>query len=222
MGLKNRISVVLKSQFNHWVTRAEDPEKIMDQAVQEMEEGLDRQRAILAVLKFRVEEQERFLQRIGKQISYWQERAEEFLKEDMEENAKEAVRKRRILAEEERKLKVKHMEDGAKLKEMEVSLNELENRVQMAKTKKNILIKSIKHRSGITVGEGGNVEEGRVIEIKEPFSVFRKMEERMEGDVEVAFFSQDKEKERWEREEKLINEEIEMLKRNNRKGGNKK
>ena len=88
MGFTNRIRMLLKSQFNYWVTQAEDPGKIINQALQEMEEGLDKGRGKLAALKFRVDERERFLQRIGKQISYWQERAEEFIKDDMEENAK--------------------------------------------------------------------------------------------------------------------------------------
>src|ERR1700756_5376198 len=107
MGFKNRISVLLKSQFNYWVTQAEDSEKIINQAVEEMEEGLDKTRTKLAALKFRVDEEKRFLERLSKQISYWQGRTEVFLKDDMEENAKNSVRRRRVLEEEERKLKVK-------------------------------------------------------------------------------------------------------------------
>ena len=219
MGFKNRISILLKSQFNYWVTQAEEPEKIINHAVEEMEDGLDKARAKLATLKFRVDGEKRFLQRIGEQISYWQGRTEELLKEDMEENAKEAVRRKRILEEEERKLKIKHVEDEVKLKEMETALKELENRVQMAKAKRNILIKDIRLRNGI--GEGTK-EEHRGIDFEEPFSLLRKMEERVEEETEFAYSRQVKEKEALEKEERLISEEVEMLKRNIEKGGSKK
>jgi len=218
MGFKNRINVLLKSQFNYWVTQAEDPEKIINHSVEEMEEGLDRARAKLATLKFRVDGERRFLQRIGEQISYLQGRTEELLKEDMEENAKEAVRRKRILEEEERKLKIKHAEDEVKLKEMQAALKELENRVQMAKAKRNILIKDIRLRKGI--GEGTK-EEHMGIDFEEPFSLLRKMEERVEEDTEFTYSRQLKEKEALEKEERLINEEVEMLKRNIEKGGSK-
>ena len=221
MGFKNRISILLKSQFNYWVTQAEEPEKIINHAVEEMEDGLDKARAKLSVLKFRVDARKRFLQRIGGQISYWQKRAEELLKEDMEENAKEAVRRKRILEEEERKLKIKHVEDEVKLKEMETALKELENRVQMAKAKRNILIKDIRLRKGL--GEDTKeVEEYRGIDFEEPFSLLRKMEERVEEETEFAYSRQVKEKEALEKEERLISEEVEMLKRNIEKGGSKK
>ena len=221
MGFKNRISILLKSQFNYWVTQAEEPEKIINHAVEEMEDGLDKARAKLSVLKFRVDARKRFLQRIGGQISYWQKRAEELLKEDMEENAKEAVRRKRILEEEERKLKIKHVEDEVKLKEMETALKELENRVQMAKAKRNILIKDIRLRKGL--GEDTKeVEEHRGIDFEEPFSLLRKMEERVEEETEFAYSRQVKEKEALEKEERLISEEVEMLKRNIEKGGSKK
>ena len=212
MGFKNRISILLKSQFNYWVTQAEEPEKIINHSVEEMEEGLDRARAKLATLKFRVDGERRFLQRIGEQISYWQGRTEELLKEDMEENAKEAVRRKRILEEEERKLKIKHAEDEVKLKEMRTALKELENRVQMAKGKRNILIKDIRLRKGI--GEGTKeVEEHRGIDFEEPFSLLRKMEERVEEETEFTYSRQLKEKEALEKEERLINEEIQKIKK---------
>ena len=212
MGFKNRISILLKSQFNYWVTQAEEPEKIINHSVEEMEEGLDKARAKLATLKFRVDGGKRFLQRIGEQISYWQGRTEELLKEDMEENAKEAVRRKRILEEEERKLKIKHAEDEVKLKEMRTALKELENRVQMAKGKRNILIKDIRLRKGI--GEGTKeVEEHRGIDFEEPFSLLRKMEERVEEETEFTYSRQLKEKEALEKEERLINEEIQKIKK---------
>ena len=84
----------MKSQINDWVSRAEDPEKILNQAVEEMEEGLERARVKIGALRFRIDEQEKLLKRLGEQAEYWRERAEDYVKRNMDENAVEAVRKR--------------------------------------------------------------------------------------------------------------------------------
>jgi phage shock protein A len=212
MGFKNRINALLKSQFNYWVTLAEDPEKMMNQAVQEMEDGLKKERARLAAIKFRVNERDRLLQRICKQISFWQGRAEEFIRDNMDENARDALRKRRILDEEERKLKTKREEDELKLKEMETFLSELESRVQMAKAKRNVLIKDIRLRKGVSEAKR-EVEECRAIDFEEPFSLLRKMEERLEEEREFNYLKHGKEKEILEKEEKLIDEEIHKIRK---------
>ncbi len=65
MGLKNRMGFLIKSQFNHLVTRSEDPEKVINQVVEEIDDGLDNARSRLSALKFRVEEDQRLLERIG-------------------------------------------------------------------------------------------------------------------------------------------------------------
>ncbi len=103
---------------------------------------------------------------------------------------------------------------------MEVALKELENRVKMAKARRNIIIKDIRLRKGIREGIEG-VEECRGIDFEEPFSLLRKIEERIEEETEFTL-KRVKEKEAWEKEERLINEEIEMLKRDIKKGGSKK
>jgi phage shock protein A len=220
MALKRRLNILLKSQFNHWVARAEDPEKIVNQAVQEMEEGLGRAREKLLLLKSRLTGEQRLLENLEEQISYWQKRVEEFLRDDMEENAKDAVRRRRILVEEERKLRIKQGEDKDKFKELEASLKELESRVQTARTRRNILVNNIRLRKGITGELRVGDEVGRV-DFEEPFSLLRKMEERVEEETQPTYLGREKEREAWEKEEKLINEEIEVLKRNIKKGGSK-
>lgn len=212
MGFKKRLNVLLKSQFNHWVTRAEDPEKIVNQVVQEMEDGLDRAREKLLALKSRLVGEDRLLENLREQMSYWQKRAEQFLKDDMEENAKDVLRKRRILEEEERKLKIKHGEDKEKFKEMETSLKDLESRVQTAKARRNILVKNIRLRKGI-MGRLKVGEKVGGVDFEEPFSVLRKMEDRVEDETEFTSLKHAKEKETWEKEEKLINEEIERIKK---------
>lgn len=221
MGLKNRMGFLIKSQLNHIVTRSEDPEKIINQAVEEIDDGLESARSRLSALEFRVEEDQRLLERIGEQISYWQEKAEGFVEDGMEENAKEAVRMRRILEEQQRDIKIGHAGDEVRLKEMGIALKELESRAQAVRAKRNILIKKM------SLGKG-ETHEGREkrditfgIAVKEPFSVFHKMEERIEGEEGFDYLFRDKQREMWEKEENLINEEIVRIKRKIKKEGEK-
>ncbi len=221
MGLKNRIGFLIKSQLNHLVAKSEDPEKVINQAVEDIYDGLDSARSRLSTLKFRVEEDKRLLERIGEQISYWQEMAEGFIEDDMEENAKEAVRMRRILDEQQRDIKGTLLEDEERLKEMGIALKEFESRAQVVRAKRNILIKKLSLAKVETHGGREKRDVTFGMEVKEPFSVFHKMEERIEGEEGFDYLFRDKRREMWEKEENLINEEIVRIKRKIKQEGEK-
>jgi phage shock protein A len=213
MGLINRIGFLIKSQLNYLVARSEDPEKVINQAVDEIYDGLDSARSRFSTLEFRVGEDQRLLERIGEQISDWQKKAESFIEDDMEENAKEAVRMRRILDEQQRNLKVTLLEDEERLKEMGIALKEIESRAQVVRAKRNILIKKLSLVKGETQEGRDKKDISLGIEVREPFSVFHKMEERIEGEEGSDYLFRDRRREMWEKEENLIDEEIMRIKR---------
>jgi len=222
MGLNNRIGTIAKSQFNHWVTKAEDPLKIINQVVQEMDEGLERSKGKLEQLKLRIKEQDRFLSKFKHQISYLEEKAVYYVEKGMEENAKDSIRKKRIIVEDENRLKVKQNDEKRMLSEMESTLKELEARVQMAKVKRKILF------NDFMLDEGANAITGESkgfrcnYDTAGQFSVFSRMEERIEDEVEFNSLKREQAKEHWEKQEKLVNEELEKIKKDFIKGGNKK
>jgi phage shock protein A len=211
----------MRSQLNEWVSRAEDPEKILNQAVEEMEEGLERARVKIGALRFRIDEQEKLLKRLGEQAEYWRERAEDYVKRNMDENAVEAVRKKRTLEEKERKLAISQSGDRAKLTDYEGRYADLERRVETAKTKRTLLLKEIvvmkgapKSKEDVTGCAGSLVDE--------PFDIFRKVEERVTEETVLFAADAEKEREEREREARLIQEEVESIKKNLGKGGGKK
>lgn len=221
MGFIKRVGTLVRANINSFVTRIEDPEKIMDQAVQDMEEGLDRVRERVASLKNRARDEQRLIQKLGEQISFWQDRARELIRDDMEENAKDAVRRRRILAAEERKHKIILEEDEANLKEMEAAIKEMADRVQLSKVKRNILVKNIRLRKGIPESPLTGTPEMKGYDFEATFNVFRKIEEKIEEETELSYIEDLREKQVSEKEEKLIDEEIEIIKKNLKKGGSK-
>lgn|GEM_PF-2212838 len=221
MGLKKRVGLIMRSQLNDWVSRAEDPEKILNQAVEEMEEGLERARVKIGALRFRIDEQEKLLKRLGDQAEYWQERAEDYVRRNMDENAVEAVRKKRMLEEKERKLSLAQSGDRAKLTDYEARYADLERRVETAKTKRTLLLKEISVLKGAPASKE-DVTGCAGSRIDEPFDILRKVEERITEETVLFASDGEKEREEREREARLIQEEVESIKKNLNKGGGKK
>ncbi len=220
MGLKKRVGLIVRSQLNDWVSRAEDPEKILNQAVEEMEEGLERARVRIGALRFRIDEQEKLLKRTGEQAEYWRERAEDYVKRNMDENAVEAVRKKRTLEEKGRKLALTQSGDRAKLGEYEARYADLERRVETAKTKRALLLKEIGVMKGLPAGKEDVT--GCAARSEEPFDTLRKVEERIAEESELFAADIEKEREEREREARLVQEEVDSMKKNLNKGGGKK
>ena len=221
MGFKRRIGFIVKSQFNDWVTRAEDPEKIVNQAVEEMEESLETANSKIGLLCHRVEDEEKLTEKLKDQSEYWQKKAEEFVLNGMDTNAGEAVRKRRVIDEERRVIVLRLSEDKLKLSDYEERFSELLERVQTAKQRRGLLIKEISlgKESGGAHGGGHSYASARA---EVPFTVFSKMEERVGRETELLAASRKVKVERAESERKLIDEEIENIKKKLSKGGAKK
>ncbi|MCI0480127.1 MAG: PspA/IM30 family protein [Candidatus Dadabacteria bacterium] len=221
MGLKKRVGLIMRSQLNDWVSRAEDPEKILNQAVEEMEEGLERARVKIGALRFRIDEQEKLSKRLGEQSEYWRERAEDYVRRNMDENAVEAVRKKRTLEEKERKLALTQSGDRVKLTDYEARYADLERRVETAKTKRMLLLKEISVMKGAPASKE-DITGCAGSRIDEPFDIFRKVEERITEEAVLFAADGEKEREEREREARLVQEEVESMKKNLGKGGGKK
>ena len=220
MGFKRRIGFIVKSQFNDWVTRAEDPEKILNQAVEEMEEGLESADSKIGIFRYRVEEQGKLLEKLSEQIEYWQEKAREYVANGMESNAREAVRKRRALEEEFRVITLKLDEDKLRLADYEERYRELVSRVRASKSKRALLLKEISINKGPSQKSVGTY--GGAPKAQDPFTVFTKMEERVDEEREFSAASRQKQEALLEEEKKQIDEEIENIKKTLGKGGSKK
>ena len=218
MGFKKRMRVILRSRLNDWLTRVEDPAKILAQAVEEMDEGLERARVRLAVLRSGIEERSKLLKRTGEMSAYWQERAVEYVRQGMDENAAEAVRRRRLIDEKIRHLSAVQVREEEALSEYEAQYESLGERVKAAREKKTVLLCELSSREGVSreTPESHSPE----CRTEEPFQVFRRIEERLSG--EPVSLEAARDKEAWKREERLVAEEVEAIKKNMQKGGSNK
>jgi phage shock protein A len=95
MGLLDRISRLMRANVNDMVSKAEDPEKILEQAVQDMQEDLVQLRqAVAGAIATQKRSEQQYNKAVQDEAS-WQQKAQLALSKGDETLAKEAlVRKR--------------------------------------------------------------------------------------------------------------------------------
>jgi phage shock protein A len=140
MGLINRITLFLKSLINDILSKAEDPEKILNQTVIHMQEQyVDAKRRVVITIA-----QERQLKQkyeSHKELAtQWEDKAKLALKRGNENLAKEALMRRnqyQQIADEYKEQWEKHKTDTESLKE---NFRKLEDKLEEAKRKRDLLI----------------------------------------------------------------------------------
>lgn len=139
MGLFDRVSRVVRSNLNAAVSSAEDPEKILDQAIIDMQEDLVQMRQAVARA---IATQKRSQQQADKAeaaANSWQQRAQLALQKGSEDLAREALVRKKAEAETAAALKGQLSQQNASVDTLKRQLIALESKISEAKTKKDML-----------------------------------------------------------------------------------
>ncbi len=139
MGLFDRVSRVVRSNLNAAVSSAEDPEKILDQAIIDMQEDLVQMRQAVAKA---IASQKRVQQQSDKAqnaANSWQQRAQLALQKGNEELAREALVRKKTQAETAAALKSQLDQQTGNVDTLKRQLIALESKISEAKTKKDML-----------------------------------------------------------------------------------
>ncbi|MEM8505259.1 MAG: PspA/IM30 family protein [Cyanobacteria bacterium P01_D01_bin.1] len=139
MGLFDRVSRVVRSNLNAAVSSAEDPEKILDQAIMDMQEDLVQMRQAVAraiASQKRVEQQ---ASKAQSEANTWQQRAQLALQKGDENLAREALTRKKTQAETATALKGQLEQQSASVDTLKRQLIALESKISEAKTKKDML-----------------------------------------------------------------------------------
>ena len=139
MGLFDRVSRVVRSNLNAAVSSAENPEKILDQAIIDMQEDLVQMRQAVAgaiASQKRVQQQ---YERANNEASTWQQRAQLALQKGDEDLAKQALLRKKTQAETAIALKTQLDGQSATVEQLKRNLIGLESKLSEAKTKKDML-----------------------------------------------------------------------------------
>ncbi|MFM7324102.1 MAG: PspA/IM30 family protein [Nodosilinea sp.] len=139
MGLLDRVSRVVRSNLNAAVSSAEDPEKILEQAIIDMQEDLVQMRQAVAgaiASQKRVQQQ---YERAQTEANTWQQRAQLALQKGDEDLARQALVRKKSQAETALALKTQLDNQSTTVDQLKRDLIGLESKLSEAKTKKDML-----------------------------------------------------------------------------------
>ena len=140
MGIFDRLSTLIRSNINDLIGRAENPEKMLNQLIVDMRSQLAKAKQQVAAA---IADEKRLAAQVGdvtKSAGDWERRAVLAVREGHDDLAKQALLRHHEQAQGAVQLHdawVKHREETEKLK---LSLRQLNDRIEEAKRKKNLLI----------------------------------------------------------------------------------
>src|SRR5690606_37825353 len=140
MGILQRLSLLIRSNINDAISRGENPEKVLNQVIADMREQLARAKQEVAVaiaderkLRAQVDEER-------KQAADWENRAILAICEGRDDLAKQALIRQQEHAERAAALEETWRRQADETEKLKVALRELNDRIEEAKRKKNLLI----------------------------------------------------------------------------------
>ena len=177
MGLLDRLSRLLKANLNAFVSDAEDPIKILDQSVADMQEDLIKLRQAVAMAIASQKRLESQASQAKDQIRNWFLRAELAVKKGEDDLAREALSRKKTFQETFESLSTQFQTQNGQVEKLKKSLLLLERKIAEARTKKDMLkarAQAAKAQQQIqsAVGDLGS---------KSAMAAFERMEDKVEA-----------------------------------------
>jgi phage shock protein A len=139
MGLFDRLSRVVRANLNDMVSKAEDPEKILEQAIIDMQEDLVQLRQAVARSIATQKRTEQQYNKNQSEANNWQQRAQLALQKGDENLAREALVRKKTNGDTAAQLKAQLEQQTAQVDTLKRNLIALESKISEAKTKKDML-----------------------------------------------------------------------------------
>ncbi|XP_039066846.1 membrane-associated 30 kDa protein, chloroplastic-like [Hibiscus syriacus] len=184
MNLFDRFARVVKSYANSILSSVEDPEKILDQAVLEMNDDLVKMRQATAQVLASQKRLENKCNAAQQASEEWYRKAQLALQKGEEDLAREALKRRKSFADNANSLKAQLDQQKSVVDNLVSNTRLLESKIQEAKSKKDTLkARAQSARTATKVNEMvGDVNTGSAL------AAFEKMEEKvmaMESEAEA-------------------------------------
>lgn len=139
MGLLDRVSRLVRSNLNAVVSSAEDPEKILEQTVIDMQEDQVQLRQAVAQAMASQKRLQQQYNQAQTQANEWQRRAQLALQKGNEDLAREALSRRKTFAETSNGMQTQLAQQTTQVEVLKRNMTALESKIAEAKTKKEML-----------------------------------------------------------------------------------
>ncbi|GAX39911.1 phage shock protein A, PspA [Tolypothrix sp. NIES-4075] len=175
MGLFDRIRRVVGANLNDLVSKAEDPEKMLEQAILEMQEDLVQLRQGVAQAIAAQKRTEKQYNDAQNEINKWQRNAQLALQKGDENLARQALERKKTYTDTGTALKTSLDQQSTQVETLKRNLIQLESKISEAKTKKEML------KARITTAKAQEQLQGMVrgMNTSSAMAAFERMEEKV-------------------------------------------
>lgn len=175
MGLMDRILRVIRANLNNLIGQAEDPEKVLEQAVEEMQQDLIQLRQAVAQAIATQKRTERQAAQAETTAQEWYNRAQLALSSGDDNLAREALTRRKSYQETAKAMRTQLTQQRAVVSKLKENMRALESKISEAKTKKDLYIARARSaQASQKINEMlGNMGTGTAL------SAFERMEEKV-------------------------------------------
>lgn len=140
MGLLDRVWRVIRANINTLISGAEDPEKVLEQTVTDMQNDLVKLRQAVAQAIATQKRTERQYSQAQSTADEWYRRAQLALQKGQENLAREALTRRKSYQETATAMKVQVEQQKQIMERLKQNMRQLEQKISEAKLKKNMYI----------------------------------------------------------------------------------
>lgn len=140
MGIFSKLSTVIKSNINDLISRAENPEKMLNQIILDMRDQLAKAKREVAAAIADERKLRSQLDDEAKQARDWEHRAMLAVKEGRDDLAKQALMRQQEHAARVKVLQGTWEAQAAETEKLKASLRQLNDKIEEAKRKRNLLI----------------------------------------------------------------------------------
>ncbi|HIK15973.1 MAG TPA: PspA/IM30 family protein [Leptolyngbyaceae cyanobacterium M33_DOE_097] len=140
MGLLDRLFRLIRANLNDLISKAEDPEKILEQVVLEMQDELIQMRQAVAQAIATQKRTERQATQAESTAAEWYRRAEMALQKGEEELAREALTRRKSYEDTAAAMRAQLGQQSVVVDQLKQNMRKLESKIYEAKTKKDMYI----------------------------------------------------------------------------------
>ncbi len=140
MGIFDRFSTLLRSNINDLISRAENPEKMLNQLITDMRSQLAKAKQEVAGAIADEKKLESDAQGMKKQAEEWERRAMLAVQEGRDDLAKQALTRYNENLQGAQQLHETWVKSKQETEALKLSLRQLNDKIEEAKRKKNILI----------------------------------------------------------------------------------
>jgi phage shock protein A len=176
MGIWQRFTTVVKAQLNALIGRAENPEKVLDQLLMDMRGQLAKTKQEVATAIADEKKLQGQVEKEQKAAEDWERRAMLAVQEGRDDLAKQALIRHNEHMQHAQALHETWVRHKADVETLKVSLRELNDKIEDAKRKKNLLVA----RQRRAEAQGRIQRTMSSMSDESAFESFQRMEERIE------------------------------------------